>query len=719
MRIYAMTATFGKLENQTLKLQPGLNIIQAPNEWGKSTWCAFLLNMLYGIDTKERESQGSIPTKERYAPWSGSPMSGKIDLCWNGRDITIERSSNPRTPLGDFRAYETQTGIDVPELTAANCGQTLLGVERNVFLRAGFLRLADLPVTQDDALRRRLNNLVTTGDESGDADKLSQTLRDLKNKCRSNRANGLIPEAEAERGKLQNQLWELQDLQNQTQNLESRRTELEDQLAALENHKQALQHAAAEKDAQQVQQANKAAQEAKEKVTALSEAVSSLPSYEEAEEACRQAEALQTQGTLLLQQQQTLPQKPVCPSAPACFAGKTPQQAVASSTEDFESYNKLTKKQKAATVTSIWMVLLAVLSGACIVAGKLFLTTLFMPIVIGSGIVCLFSFIIMLFVSIGKCSKAKAALQQLTNRYDGQRPDSWISTAQQYAEVMAQYENALEGYNNQAGVFLQQQENHQAQLTAFAGAQSLSEKQAYFEKAASLWRELDRAKEDLQRAESHAQTLAQMAKTAPKPEKPDVLTYDDRQTDFYLFETKQQLQQTIEQLAQAKGRMEALGQPAAIQTKLDAVSRRINRLETYNAAIELAQDALYKTTLALQRRFAPRITKITQELFSKLTDGRYQKITLDEKMDLWTAATDEVNTRQLRRRSDGTIDQLYLALRLAVARELTPEAPLVLDDALVRFDDARLNKALEILKEESENKQVILFTCQGREKSLG
>lgn len=48
MRIYQMTATFGKLEHETLTLEPGLNVIHAPNEWGKSTWCAFLLAMLYG-----------------------------------------------------------------------------------------------------------------------------------------------------------------------------------------------------------------------------------------------------------------------------------------------------------------------------------------------------------------------------------------------------------------------------------------------------------------------------------------------------------------------------------------------------------------------------------------------------------------------------------------------------------------------------------------------
>ena len=177
MRIYRMQATFGKLENQTLELQPGLNIIEAPNEWGKSTWCAFLVSMLYGIETRARTTKDALAEKEKYAPWSGSPMEGRIDLNWDGRDITIERRTKGRTPFGVFKAYETATGLEVPELTGANCGQVLLGVERSVFARTGFLRLNDLPVPQDEALRRRLNALVTTGDESGAADALAQKLK--------------------------------------------------------------------------------------------------------------------------------------------------------------------------------------------------------------------------------------------------------------------------------------------------------------------------------------------------------------------------------------------------------------------------------------------------------------------------------------------------------------------------------------------------------------
>ena len=82
MRILSMTATFGKLEHETLTLTPGLNIITAPNEWGKSTWCAFLVAMLYGIDTRAKSTKTTLADKEHYAPWSGSPMSGSIRLLW-------------------------------------------------------------------------------------------------------------------------------------------------------------------------------------------------------------------------------------------------------------------------------------------------------------------------------------------------------------------------------------------------------------------------------------------------------------------------------------------------------------------------------------------------------------------------------------------------------------------------------------------------------------
>jgi uncharacterized protein YhaN len=90
-------------------------------------------------------------------------------------------------------------------------------------------------------------------------------------------------------------------------------------------------------------------------------------------------------------------------------------------------------------------------------------------------------------------------------------------------------------------------------------------------------------------------------------------------------------------------------------------------------------------------------------------------MTLAEDLSVSAGAAEETVLRTALWRSEGTVDQLYLALRLAVAEELTPEAPLILDDILVRFDDIRHAAAMEIFRETAKNKQVLLFTCQSRE----
>jgi len=93
VRILSMTATFGKLNHKTLTLKPGLNIIEAPNEWGKSTWCAFLVAMLYGFEPNQHGSQTRLTDKQHYLPWSGQPMAGRLELLWNGKAITISAAA--------------------------------------------------------------------------------------------------------------------------------------------------------------------------------------------------------------------------------------------------------------------------------------------------------------------------------------------------------------------------------------------------------------------------------------------------------------------------------------------------------------------------------------------------------------------------------------------------------------------------------------------------
>ena len=194
------------------------------------------------------------------------------------------------------------------------------------------------------------------------------------------------------------------------------------------------------------------------------------------------------------------------------------------------------------------------------------------------------------------------------------------------------------------------------------------------------------------------------------------MTYSETETAQRLQALEFERKQLQLRLGQFEGRMEALGTEEALAQQLEAVEERISKLNQYYAALELAQQTLHQATTELQRRFAPRISQQAQVLFRKLTGGRYERIQLQQDLSISVATGEEVALREIQRRSEGTVDQLYLALRLAVSRELTPSAPLVLDDALVRFDDVRHAAAMEILRQEAEEKQVILFTCQTREQ---
>jgi uncharacterized protein YhaN len=278
--IYKMTATFGKLENETLELKPGLNIFHRPNEWGKSTWCAFLVAMLYGVDTKERTTKDMLAVKERYAPWSGAPMAGSMDICWEGKDITIQRASTKRIPLGDFKAFETKTGLPVPELTADNCGEMLLGLTKNVFLRTGFLRLTDLPLSDDAALRNRLNALVTTGDESGTQTLLVEKLKDLRNKCRHNKT-GLLPAAEAQRDELLSKMQKIDTFTAQKATVSTQCEQLRAEKEALLNHQAHLAYEASQAEYQHLRAAEENTEACRARIAALQAETAQLPSEEE------------------------------------------------------------------------------------------------------------------------------------------------------------------------------------------------------------------------------------------------------------------------------------------------------------------------------------------------------------------------------------------------------------------------------------------------------
>ena len=77
-------AGFGNLQDFSYEFADGINVVSAPNGWGKSTFAAFLRTMLYGLgDSRARSVAENM--RKRYSPWSGGSFGGSIELEVSGK----------------------------------------------------------------------------------------------------------------------------------------------------------------------------------------------------------------------------------------------------------------------------------------------------------------------------------------------------------------------------------------------------------------------------------------------------------------------------------------------------------------------------------------------------------------------------------------------------------------------------------------------------------
>ena len=245
MEFLHLNATYGRLEQQELHLRPGLNVICAPNEAGKSTWSSFIRTMLYGLPSRDR---GPLADKNRYAPWSGAAMQGRMDVLADGRACTLLRSTRRAVaPMGDFSCTYTGTATHVEGITALNAGEQLLGVPRDVFERSAFIGQNALAVEQSAELERRIAALITTGEEDASFTESYDRLKKQLNRRRSNRATGQIPALEREIDQLHLSLQELDALERQAR-------QAQEEVSALERRTADLRREAAQQQARQRQE---------------------------------------------------------------------------------------------------------------------------------------------------------------------------------------------------------------------------------------------------------------------------------------------------------------------------------------------------------------------------------------------------------------------------------------------------------------------------------
>lgn len=709
-----LNATFGRLEQHELHLHSGLNLICAPNESGKSTWGSFICAMLYGLSTRDR---GLMADKNRFAPWSGAAMQGRMDILSDGRALTLQRDTRrANAPMGNFSCTYTGTGTPVEGITAQNAGEQLLGVPRDVWERSAFIGQNALAVSQSAELERRISSLITTGEEDASFTESYERLKKQLNRRKHNKT-GQIPVLERDIAQLHQSLQELDALEQQAR-------QAQEEVSALTQRVDGLRHQAAQQQAQIRQErinawhrAARTAEEAQRRADILAEAAAPLPDDAALSLLEGQAATLQSDMAALTGQRSAANE-----ARTAAAEAHAVWEAHPLYPDDAAALERRAASIAPAKAPSLLLpaadgLLLAI----CAVLAVVFRAAspqrwIFAGMALLAAALTVFSV----------CLRRRA-IRQEQERVDRDR----AALAEQTASYLPLRDRAAQTDEaaRRAGAILSgAEENCRSRLLTL-----LTQVQRFAPAAADL----SGAQIALSDARRSRDTLADARRTAreaavgrdalqsqlseedlTRPPMP-VIPIAGGSVELELSQAQTALADARSRYDHLLGRIRGLDRSSDLTDQLSQKQEELARLQQEYDAITLAMTALEQANIILKNRFSPALGARAAEIFSALTDGRYDKVLLSQDMALSAEQSGAPMRRSIRLLSQGAADQLYLAVRLAICGMVLPEekhVPLLLDDALVSFDDRRLRAALDVLLAESEQRQILLFTCQTRER---
>ena len=155
-----------------------------------------------------------------------------------------------------------------------------------------------------------------------------------------------------------------------------------------------------------------------------------------------------------------------------------------------------------------------------------------------------------------------------------------------------------------------------------------------------------------------------------------------------------------------------------LKEEYDKLKEQLEDLEKRNNTINLAKEFLTRAYINMKNNVTPKFTDNLSYNISEITQGKYNKVSINDEKGLIVENEygEYVPVEML---SIGTIDQLYLSLRLSMIDDLSNEKmPIILDEAFAYYDDERLKNILIFLSNNAKEHQVIIFTCTKREQEI-
>lgn len=200
-----------------------------------------------------------------------------------------------------------------------------------------------------------------------------------------------------------------------------------------------------------------------------------------------------------------------------------------------------------------------------------------------------------------------------------------------------------------------------------------------------------------------------------------VLENEDNKTKTY-NEHLAVVENYTEKMAYTKASADALTKSVSemedsyfLKEELSEINAQIELFKRRYEALSLAEEIMEEAYQRWQSETGPEFSKDAADILKKMTNGRYKEMKISRNFDI-SLKNDAGAMQRAYNYSGATVDQMYLALRLALVKSLSSKderLPVILDDPFVQYDSERKQLSYRAVDEFSKenNIQIILTAC--------
>lgn len=676
---------YGNIENKDINLEEGINIIHGANESGKSTLLNYIISIFYGIS---RNKDGkALSDYEKYKPWNSNEFSGRISYkLENGEKYEIFRDFNKKNPkIYNDKLEDISDRFETDKKDGSKFFIEQTGIDKQMYLSTVVSTQEEVRLDEknQNMLIQKIANLAGTGEDNVSYKKALIKLQEkIRDEIGTNKTSQKpINIIEKEIVEINNKIVETEKYRNRKYEIDVEKEQILSELKELEQQKQILQ---------ELQNSMKSEEETKNRLEIREK--NRKDNIAKINELTNQKNTINAESERVQSAKNHL------------------QDIIKGHKENIEKLNseiekianekeETQEKEKPSILFIVITVVLAIAPICSIILIKNYIV---------SGIlgVALIANIVFYVINKNKQKVNKAKLREKINQEKQYKREKLENQKQQIIANVNTTEKELEK---------QEEEEKQvnSELSMLKGQIILLEKNN------------EKITEEIE------QDNKAIKEESNKNKQQIIEKYKDKNINdlLYINDYQNYISKIEETINNNRIRIKGLeieyntivpqlDEMVVLEEKREADKEKLAELREKESIINIAIENLMDAYEEMKTTITPKFTKNLSESIQKISSNKYNKVTINDEngMIIENNRGEYVEAIKL---STGTIDQLYLALRLSMIDELSKEnLPIILDESFAYSDNNRLKNMLQYLTSDLNNHQTIIFTCTDREQKM-